>query len=144
MICFGCIPPTSWQRLTLHWRNNQTHQNNHQQYLLLQEEVHRNNPNNEDDNIGNDLDDNDFPMYDIENNDQDIVIEPPIYFHGPIPETLRLFHEQHPEIRQSESTLSGQVNPLERSQFYITIQRNFIKEVYHTNDINENGERSRK
>ena len=63
-------------------------------------------------------------------------IEPAIYFPGPIPDALRQYHLENPLVRQSESTLNGQVNPEERSQYYIGIQRNFIREVYQIHDIN--------
>ena len=60
----------------------------------------------------------------------------PIFYPGPIPDALRNFHLDNPHIRQSASTLSGQVNPEERSQYYIGIQRNFLREVYQVEDFN--------
>ena len=132
LTCYGCIPPTSWRRINLHWRKSLLHQANHQQYLLQnQQNLQEAEPNHQD--HLDDFEDGgihynpDF-FGDVEGVDdnEEYIPQQHVYYQGPIPDDLRIYHEQNPQIRQSPSTLNGQIDCEEHSQYYIMLQYNEI------------------
>ena len=50
------------------------------------------------------------------------VLQERILYDEEISDELKEYHMNHPEIRQSKSTLDGEVNPVERSLYDVNLQ----------------------
>ena len=79
---------------------------------------------------GNDNDDFDPGEDDLEEYPHGDEEQPPRQYDGPIPFLVREHERLYGDSRQSADVVNRVVNPAERSQAYVTIQKNVIKEVY--------------
>ena len=90
---------------------------------------------NEEDNQNND-----FEYDGFEDVLDDVNInQPPILLrhNGSIPYSLEQHHLEHPQCRQSISTLDGVLDPEERSMMYIEIQATLLREDYDIHQFSD-------